>query len=297
MTTDVTRPPSGPPAGVELLPVIELRSRGELEAARRAAADAVAFEDLLQRGYAHAESWLLPAICQACDRGVALVADKQHGSDGKVNFRERLICPHCQLNTRQRFMAHLVRSTLGGRPGTRVYLHEQITPFFSWAVANLPGEVMGSEYLGHDLVGGTAIDGIRHEDALALSFGDDSLDVIISQDVLEHVPSIDDAISEAARVLRPGGRFLFSVPFNAQADSTVQRATVIDGEVVHLMEPHFHGNPVSSEGSLVFYDHGWDLLERLRDAGFADTCLLGTWSALYGYLSNGLVILFSATRA
>jgi hypothetical protein len=86
------------------------------------------------------------------------------------------------------------------------------------------------------------------------------------------------------------------VPFNSEADVTVQRAKLADGEVVSLMEPVFHGNPMSPEGSLVFYDHGWDLLERLRAHGFADACLLGTWSALYGYLSGGLLTVFTATR-
>ncbi len=136
------------------------------------------------------------------------------------------------------------------------------------------------------------IDGIRHEDALALSFSDASLDLIISQDVMEHVPEIEPAIAEAARVLRPGGRFYFSVPFDPASDTTVQRAKLSDGEVVHLKEPVFHGNPVSPEGSLVFFDHGWDLLDRLRGHGFAEACVLGTWSALYGYLCRGLLTVF-----
>ena len=278
-----------------------LRRRPELEAAQVLGADRRAYEELLQQGYASAPEWYLPAICQACGSAQGLLADRQHAYEGRVNFRERLECPQCRLNTRQRFMAHLVQTALAergaaGRP--RIYLHEQITPFFRWAQQALPGEVVGSEYLGHDVPGGSVVDGVRHEDALALSFPDASLDVIVSQDVLEHVPDIDPAVAEAARVLRPGGRLFLSVPFHAHADATVQRATLRDGEVVHLHEPQFHGNPVSAEGSLVFYDHGWDLLDRLRSHGFADAYVVGYWSALYGYLGgDGLLTMISAVRA
>ena len=276
-----------------------LRSRAQLEAARSQGTDRIAYEELLQTGYASVEQWQLPAFCQACGTAQALLADRHHAYEGRVNFRERLECPGCRLNTRQRFMAHLVQTALaeGGSAAPQIYLHEQVTPFFAWAQTALPGEVLGSEYLGHDVPGGTAVDGVRHEDALALSFADASVDVIVSQDVLEHVPDIDLAVAEAARVLRPGGRLFLSVPFHAHADATVQRATLSDGEVVHLLEPQFHGNPVSAEGSLVFYDHGWDLLDRLRDHGFADAYVLGYWSALYGYLGeNGLLTMISAVR-
>jgi SAM-dependent methyltransferase len=227
-----------------------------------------------------------------------LLADHQHAIPEGVNFRERLICPTCGLNTRQRLMAHLLKETVGGLDHPpRIYLYEQVTPFFQWARTALPGEVIGSEYLGHDVPGGAVVNGVRHEDALALSFEDASLDVIISQEVLEHVPQVDPAVAETARVLRPGGRFLFTIPFHTASDVTVQRAKLVDGEVVHLMTPDFHGNPVSSEGSLVFFDHGWDVLDRFRSHGFDDVSMLSAWSALYGYLGGAMLIVFSATRS
>ena len=49
-------------------------------------------------------------------------------------------------------------------------------------------------------------------DAQQLPFADASFDAVFSTQVFEHVPSPDAAVSEAARVLRPGGRFLLAVP-------------------------------------------------------------------------------------
>ena len=48
---------------------------------------------------------------------------------------------------------------------------------------------------------------------LALPFKDNSLDGIFLNNVLEHVARTETVIREAHRVLRPGGRFIFTVPF------------------------------------------------------------------------------------
>ena len=45
-------------------------------------------------------------------------------------------------------------------------------------------------------------------DAQALPFPDASFDVVLARHMLYHVPDIDRAVAEAARVLRPGGHFL-----------------------------------------------------------------------------------------
>lgn len=49
-------------------------------------------------------------------------------------------------------------------------------------------------------------------DALKLPFADASFDRVIAAEVLEHIPSDDEAMSELARVLRPGGTMAVTVP-------------------------------------------------------------------------------------
>lgn len=55
-------------------------------------------------------------------------------------------------------------------------------------------------------------DGVITMDAAHLRFDDDSFDKIVSVHAIEHIPSIEDAFAEMARVLRPGGTALFVYP-------------------------------------------------------------------------------------
>jgi SAM-dependent methyltransferase len=49
-------------------------------------------------------------------------------------------------------------------------------------------------------------------DATALPVADDSLDLVVAFDVLEHIVDDDAAVAEVLRALRRGGRFLVAVP-------------------------------------------------------------------------------------
>ena len=49
-------------------------------------------------------------------------------------------------------------------------------------------------------------------DALHLPFADASFDIVTMFDVLEHLPDDRRALSEVHRVLKPGGRYVWSVP-------------------------------------------------------------------------------------
>ena len=53
-------------------------------------------------------------------------------------------------------------------------------------------------------------------DAQALAFPDESFDVVVANHMLYHVPDLDAALSEFARVLRPGGRFFATTNGQAQ---------------------------------------------------------------------------------
>lgn len=49
-------------------------------------------------------------------------------------------------------------------------------------------------------------------DALNLPFPDESFDVVIISEVMEHIPDDKGVLAEMVRVLRPGGRIAITVP-------------------------------------------------------------------------------------
>lgn len=55
-------------------------------------------------------------------------------------------------------------------------------------------------------------DRVRTMHAESLDFADDSFDVIVSVHAIEHIPELEGALDEMARVLRPGGRVMFIYP-------------------------------------------------------------------------------------
>jgi SAM-dependent methyltransferase len=109
---------------------------------------------------------------------------------------------------------------------------------------------------------------VPSEDLMALSYADGRFDLVITSDVLEHVPDIDRALRETHRVLRPGGAHVFSVPI-VWDRATRQRATLEAGVLTHLMPASHHGQPGADKSDfLVFYEFGADFVDRCVEAGF-----------------------------
>lgn len=243
------------------------------------------------------ESFTVDGLCVPCNKKVAFLVDMESGGERldngwRPNWRERLACPLCRMNNRQRLIATLVKQELDVHHKKRVYFMEQVTSIFDWATATFnKHDIVGSEYLGYEYEGGTVINGIRHEDVENLSFSDNALDLIVSNDVFEHVPNPGAAFVECARVLKPGGLMIATMPFHSNNDESVVRATLIGGQLEHILTPAYHGNPVSTDGSLVFTDFGWDVLDEMKNSGFSDVSVEVYASAELGHLGGGQLVL------
>jgi SAM-dependent methyltransferase len=83
----------------------------------------------------------------------------------------------------------------------------------------------------------------------------ESIDVLLSPHVLEHVPDTDRALSEIYRVLAPGGRMYLQVP-------------ILQAATARPTTPEFHGDNTPVE-----WRFGPDLTKRLRQHGFATRIL------------------------
>ena len=106
-----------------------------------------------------------------------------------------------------------------------------------------------------DIERGQTHRGYRCEDLRSQTFEDESFDLVITSDVLEHLPDVALAAREIMRTLKPGGAHIFTVPW-FHWKKTLVRAVVEDGAVRHLEKPDYHGNPIDDAGSLVFTEWG-----------------------------------------
>jgi SAM-dependent methyltransferase len=192
-----------------------------------------------------------------------------------VNLREGLVCPACGLSNRLRLVFRAVEEFSGTAEELwkkRTYVAERVTTFYQ-RLADRIDEVVGSEYLDASCPSGQSrrvgLQMVRHEDLCRLSFPDDSFDLVIHTDVLEHVPDFRRAFAELRRVTRPGGGMFFSVPFLHDREEDEVRASVqADGSIVHHLPAVYHGNPVDPQGALAYRTYGWSLLDTLRGVGF-----------------------------
>ena len=217
-------------------------------------------------------------------------------SDGhNINWRERLTCPVTGLNNRLRGSIHLMDFELSPYPESKIYITEQVTPLFNF-LKNKFSNIIGSEYLGDDLLPGTIQNNIRHEDMTRLSLENESMDYYLSFECFEHIPSYKKAIPEIFRILKRGGFFLGSFPFDINNYDNLIKAKVDgNGNIIYLAEPEYHGDPVNEKGILCFTIFGWEILDEFRQAGFRDVYAVLLWSDVFGYL-GGEQVFFIAKK-
>lgn len=204
------------------------------------------------------------------------------------NRRESMFCRSCCANLRVRRIAEVLINLYGpacasfaglvNDPALRGLDVAEVNTIGSLgslhALLQWLPRLSFSSYAGPDHLG-EMVDGARNEDISQLTYPDASFDLILSSDTLEHVPDFRAALAETRRVLRPGGRHVFTVPVVWSRPTTEIRARLDNGQIVHLMPPLYHGRgsgayryiPVG-EDMLAFTEFGRDITDHIRAAGF-----------------------------
>lgn len=181
-------------------------------------------------------------------------------------LRDHFFCTKCGSIPRERALMRVIESFF---PDWRNKVIHESSPGGRGASLTLGrecGQYIPSHYF-KDVSGGEYKDGIRCENLEALSFANESIDIHVSQDVIEHIFFPEKAFTELARTLKPGGAHIFTVPIVNKYSPTRQRAVMSDdGEITYLEDAHYHGNPIDASGSLVTFDWGYDICQKIFDA-------------------------------
>jgi SAM-dependent methyltransferase len=162
----------------------------------------------------------------------------------------------------------VLRDEVPALSGLHVYELSSRGPLVDW-LRRRAGRLTVSEWFD-GAAPGQVVGGVMCQDVQRLTFAPGSFDVCTSTEVYEHVPDDARAFAEVRRVLRPGGRLVFSVPI-ADAPATVERAVLEGGAVRHLEPPEYHGDRLRGPGRvLAFRTYGRDVEDRVAAAGFHD---------------------------
>jgi Zn ribbon nucleic-acid-binding protein len=202
-------------------------------------------------------------VCPVCDRQTRFQSWSEWLRDG-------LICVRCHSLPRERAFYTVLERV---RPDWRgVAIHESSpSDGESKLRRECPGYV--PTHFNPDLPRGAEGPDWRNEDLEDQTFADESFDVVVTQDVFEHLLDPGRAIREIARTLKPGGLHIATVPLVRRDGVSTRRARRdADGEVEHLQEAAHHRNPIDPEGSLVTIDWGYDIADFFdREAGLNTT--------------------------
>jgi SAM-dependent methyltransferase len=177
-------------------------------------------------------------------------------------LRDNYFCLKCGSVPRQRHIQWILDKYFPGWEGLNIHESSPSNSF----IAQYSSCYSSSQFLANIPFGETA-GGIRCESLEQLTYGDNTFDIFVTQDVLEHVFNPDVAVREIVRVLKAGGIHIFTAPKHMSVKESYPRAIVGEGGVVYLRDEQYHGNPVGDGRSLVTWDYGSDF-----------ECLLTTWS-------------------
>ncbi len=176
-------------------------------------------------------------------------------------LRDQYICAICGSIPRQRAIIRVMEMEFPRYRGMKI--HESSPGGASSRKLQRECENYTSAYYYPDVPPGSYKHGTRCENLEKMTFSDDSFDLLVTQDVMEHVLNPARAFAEIARGLKPEGAHLFTVPYYGNR-KTVQRAMETSDGVRILKEKIFHGNPIDREGSLVVTEWGSDMIDFIR---------------------------------
>lgn len=232
------------PIGVAL---VRANGTGEGAAARLAR-----FEAALARGWVRRNvGW-----CPICEGDVVFGAREAW-------LREHYVCESCGSIPRERALVRVLGEQC---PEWRTLaLHESSPAGVASAKVRRECPRYVASQWWPDREPGSVHDGVRCENLERLRLLDASVDVFVTQDVMEHVLDPAAAFREIARVLRPGGAHVFTTPIYGE-EATQWRARRGPSGIEHLSPPEYHGSPIDPRGALVTVHWGQDIVAYIQAA-------------------------------
>lgn len=225
--------------------------------------------------------------------GYCPICEKETSFSSKSSWlRDHFLCDTCHSIPRDRALMEVLR--LYYPAYSKMIIHES-SPVPRGVSLKLKDQCPGyiSSQFFPNVTPGTIYENWRCENLENQTFEDESIDLHITQDVMEHVMYPDKAFKEIARTLKHGGAHIFTVPLVNKDKPSAIRAYMKNGKIINLLDPVYHGNPVSSDGALVTRDWGYDIVEYIYNASGLYTNIITLENIYKGIKADYLEVLVS----
>ncbi|MBX9661673.1 MAG: class I SAM-dependent methyltransferase [Nitrospiraceae bacterium] len=226
-------------------------------------------------------SYEYSGFCPCCERAARFVSHSEW-------FRDFLACSECGSIVRERAIALVLQEVMPGWKSARIHESSPSNRGVSQKLRNGAQQYIASQYFPNYPLG-QLIDGFRNENLEQQTFENESFDLVVTLDVMEHVFDPQKAYEEIFRTLRPGGVYLHTFPISKFLTQGAKRRAEIgpDGQINLLVEPpEYHLNPVDERGSLVTFDYGYDIGRAISEWAPFDVRILRFWDQTHGVIGE-----------
>ncbi len=203
-------------------------------------------------------------FCPCCSQNVTFFSNHHYLRD---NFK----CSNCHCIPRERALMFVLENNYPNWKNLKI--HES-SPGSRGASAKIKKDCLNyaaSQFFPEEKLG-INIRSFRNEDLEDQTFEDETFDIVITQDVMEHVYHPEKAFAEIARTLKKGGAHIFTVPIiNRHNKTEIWAKLDSNGNTVFLDEPEYHGNPITSQGSPVTMHWGFDIVDFIKESSGLET--------------------------
>ena len=227
--------------------------------------------------------WSNKGYCNCCDKSVEFVADDSW-------YRDHYLCSNCKCRPRERALVSVIEELYPFYQNLDIHESSPIRQGASAKLKQYCHNYLETQFCSkHPL--GEVFDGFRNENLECQTFPDESFDLVITQDVMEHIPNPGKAFKEIARTLRKGGSHIFTVPLVNKVKETELWATINNcNEVTFLHTPDFHGEfPVT-------YHYGYDIVDLIYKSSELITQIFVIDDLNYGIRAQLIEVLVSTKK-
>lgn len=202
-------------------------------------------------------------------------------------LRDNYYCTNCRCIPRERALMAVIEKYYPNWRELRIHESSPVHRGASLKLKNQCERYLASQYYP-DKESGTTVDGFRNENLENQTFSNESFDLVITQDVMEHVYHPELVFSEIARTLAKGGAHIFTVPIINKHSKTEVWATLNpDGTPNFLYKPEYHGNPVDPQsGSPVTMHWGFDIVDFIGKTSGLGTQIVAQYKKGLGIMGE-----------